>query len=259
MTDAALRFPPQAKYIIGNEAAERFSFYGMRNILTVFLFDYLFRNHPAATRGDDAQAVFHLFVMGVYLFPLFGGPLADWVLGRYHTILWLSLVYVAGHACLAFLEGSTTGFYTGLFLIALGSGGIKPCVSAFVGDQFTEATRSLIPKMYGWFYWSINLGSFFASLSIPKLLKLYGPQVAFGVPGVLMAVATLIFWARAPLLRARPAHAAATPTDSSAVVGSGLRRKDVPGGFWARAAARSIRPRRWRRRGRCSGWSPSSR
>ena len=96
MTDARPRFPPQAKYIIGNEAAERFSFYGMRNILTVFLFEYLFRNHPIATRGDDAQAVFHLFVMAVYLLPLFGGPLADLVLGRYHTILWLSLVYVAG-------------------------------------------------------------------------------------------------------------------------------------------------------------------
>ena len=236
MTVAALRFPPQAKFIIGNEAAERFSFYGMRNILTVFLFEYLFRHHPDATRSDDAQAVFHLFVMGVYLFPLLGGPLADWVLGRYHTILWLSLVYVAGHACLALLEGSTAGFYTGLVLIALGSGGIKPCVSAFVGDQFTEATRSLIPRMYGWFYWSINLGSFLASASIPKLLKLYGPQVAFGLPGVLMAVATLIFWAgRRYYVRVPPRGR--DPHGFLAVVATGFRRKDVPGGFWARAAS----------------------
>jgi proton-dependent oligopeptide transporter, POT family len=236
MTDARLRFPAQSKYIIGNEAAERFSFYGMRNILTVFLVDYLLQNHPAASRGDDAKAIFHLFVMGVYLFPLIGGPLADWVLGRYHTILWLSGVYVAGHACLAFLEGSTTGFYTGLVLIALGSGGIKPCVSAFVGDQFTEATRSLIPKMYGWFYWSINLGSFFASLSIPKLLRYYGPQVAFGVPGVLMALATLVFWlGRRYYVRVPPTGR--DPHGFLGVMASGIGRRDVPGGFWARAAA----------------------
>jgi len=228
------RFPPQIRYIIGNEAAERFSFYGMRNILTVFLVDYLLRQHTG-NRSDQAQAVFHTFVMGVYLFPLLGGVLADWWWGKYRTVLWLSLVYVAGHACLAFLEHSESGFYTGLFLIALGSGGIKPCVSAFVGDQFTVTNRSLVPKVFGWFYWSINLGSFFASASIPKVLDHFGPRVAFGIPGILMAVATLIFWAGRRLYVKVPPR----EPDRHAfvlVMLSGLFGK-APGGFWERARA----------------------
>jgi len=190
-----VKLPPQIKYIIGNEAAERFSFYGMRNILTVFLVDYLLSRHIAVSeREAQAKATFHLFVVGVYYFPLLGGVLADRFFGKYKTIFWLSLVYVAGHACLAFFETDPTGFYGGLFLIALGSGGIKPCVSSFVGDQFDEANKSLAKSVFGAFYWSINFGSFFASLLIPKTLERYGPRVAFGIPGVFMAIATLIFW-----------------------------------------------------------------
>ena len=79
-------------------------------------------------------------------------------------------------------------------MIALGSGGIKPCVSAFVGDQLSEAEKALAPKVFAAFYWAINLGSLAATLSIPKLLRHYGPEVAFGLPGVLMGVATLVFW-----------------------------------------------------------------
>jgi POT family proton-dependent oligopeptide transporter len=234
VTDAAPRFPPQIRYIIGNEAAERFSFYGMRNILTVFLVDYLLARHTGS-HTDEAQAVFHTFVMGVFLFPLLGGVIADWWWGKYRTVLWLSLVYVAGHACLAFFESSEQGFYTGLFLIALGSGGIKPCVSSFVGDQFTEGNRALVPKVFGWFYWSINLGSFFASATIPKVLEHFGPRVAFGIPGVLMAVATVIFWAGRRLYVKVPPR----KPDRHAfvfVLRSGLFGK-APGGFWDRARA----------------------
>lgn len=190
------RFPPQIPFIIGNEACERFSFYGMRNILTVFLIDYLLVNaspDPVA-RSAMAKANFHLFVSGVYFFPLIGGYLADRFFGKYKIILWLSILYVLGHLCLALFDTNPTGFYAGLFLIALGSGGIKPCVSAMVGDQFTEDNKHLVKKVFAVFYWSINFGSFFASLLIPKTLKLYGPGVAFGIPGVLMAIAVVIFW-----------------------------------------------------------------
>ena len=72
---------------------------------------------------------------------------------------------------------------------------VVPCVSAMVGDQFDEKRKHLASKVFAIFYWSINFGSFFASLLIPKTLKLYGPQVAFGVPGILMLIATIIFWA----------------------------------------------------------------
>ena len=190
------KLPRQIPFIIGNETCERFSFYGMRNILTVFLIDYLLRNEAPdlESRQGKAKAVFHLFVSGVYFFPLLGGMLADRFFGKYRTIFWLSLLYCAGHACLAAFEGNKNGFYAGLFLIALGSGGIKPCVSSMVGDQFSEANKHLVKKVFSIFYWSINFGSFFASLLIPKTLKLYGPAVAFGVPGGLMFVATFIFW-----------------------------------------------------------------
>lgn len=189
--------PRQIPFIIGNEACERFSFYGMRNILTVFLIDYLLRNElpDEESRRAVAKGNFHLFVSAVYFFPLIGGYLADRYFGKYKLILWLSSLYCVGHAFLALFEGNKFGFYAGLGLIALGSGGIKPCVSAMVGDQFDVSQKAQAGKVFAAFYWSINFGSFFASLLIPKVLKLYGPSVAFGIPGVLMFIATVIFWA----------------------------------------------------------------
>lgn len=188
------RFPPQIPFIIGNEACERFSFYGMRNILTVFLVSYLLLDMPESERDSIAKEVFHVFVMGVYFFPLLGGWLSDRFLGKYKTILYLSIIYCAGHLCLALFEGYRSGFYFGLFLIALGSGGIKPCVSSFVGDQFDQNSKDKARVVFDIFYWSINFGSFFASLAIPWVLQAYGPAWAFGIPGILMALATLIFW-----------------------------------------------------------------
>ncbi|MBK7861540.1 MAG: MFS transporter [Archangiaceae bacterium] len=200
MTDAASqKLPPQVPFIIGNEACERFSFYGMRNILTVFLIEYLLVNEvpDVDTRTALSKAHFHDFVVGVYLFPLIGGYLADRWWGKYRTILWLSLVYCLGNFCLALFVSDKLGFYFGLFLIAVGSGGIKPCVSAMVGDQFNAQNKAQASRVFQAFYWSINLGSFFASAFIPKLLKAEwaGPRVAFGIPGALMLVATVIFWA----------------------------------------------------------------
>lgn len=192
---ADARLPRQIPYIIGNEACERFSFYGMRNILVPFLVTSVMLAYaPVAERQGIAKEIFHTFVIGVYFFPLLGGWLADRFFGKYRTIFWLSAIYVLGHAFLAIFETQKFGFYAGLFLIALGSGGIKPLVSAFVGDQFTQANKHKAKVVYDAFYWTINFGSFFASLLIPALLKHYGPAVAFGVPGILMALALLIFW-----------------------------------------------------------------
>jgi POT family proton-dependent oligopeptide transporter len=92
-----------------------------------------------------------------------------------------------------------------------------------------------VPKVFGWFYWSVNLGSFFASATMPKVLEHFGPQVAFAIPGVLMAVATLIFWAGRKLYVRVPPH----EPDRHAflfVLRSGLFGK-APGGFWQRARA----------------------
>ena len=230
--------PRQIPFIIGNEACERFSFYGMRNILTVFLIDWLLRSNVAgqAEREGAAKAVFHLFVFGVYFTPLLGGFLADRFLGKYRTILYVSLLYCAGHACLALFSDDLRGFYLGLALIALGAGGIKPCVSALVGDQFTAENKHLVNKVFAMFYWSINLGSFFASLLIPKTLRLFGPSVAFGIPGVLMAIATIIFWmGRHQYVKVPPTGR--DPHSFLAVIGSAFRHPERGGRFLDRARA----------------------
>ncbi len=188
------RIPRQISYIIGNEGCERFSFYGMRNILTVFLVSSLLTHLPEADRAGAAKDVFHTFVIGVYFFPLLGGWLADRFLGKYHTIFWLSLVYCVGHLCLALFESNRTGFYTGLCLIAVGAGGIKPCVAAFVGDQFDQTNKHRAKVVFDAFYWIINFGSFFASLLMPIFLKQLGASIAFGIPGALMFISTVVLW-----------------------------------------------------------------
>jgi POT family proton-dependent oligopeptide transporter len=194
--DSPPRLPRQIPYIIATEACERFSFYGMRNILTPFLVGSLLADLPeGAARAGAAKEVFHTFVIGVYFFPLFGGWVGDRLFGKYRTVFWLSLVYVLGHACLALFESQRVGFFSGLALIAIGSGGIKPLVSSFVGDQFTRRDKHLAKLVFDAFYWTVNFGSFFASLLMPIVLRTSGPSVAFGIPGVLMLVATLVFWA----------------------------------------------------------------
>ena len=207
MTDKSARWPRQLPYIIASEACERFSFYGMRNILTPFLMTALLLSVPEQFRAGEAKDIFHSFVIGVYFFPLLGGYLADKFLGKYRTILYLSILYCIGHAFLAVFETNKEGFYAGLFLIALGSGGIKPLVSAFMGDQFDQSNKHLARKAFDWFYFTINFGSFFASLSMPLVLKHYGAAWAFGLPGALMALATLFFW----LGRSRYVHVAPEP------------------------------------------------
>ncbi|MFO0597140.1 MAG: oligopeptide:H+ symporter [Myxococcaceae bacterium] len=193
---APAKMPRQIPFIIGNEACERFSFYGMRNVLTDFLSMHLLVTLMAAEeRGPAAKEVFHTFAMGVYFFPLLGGFLADRLLGKYRVILWLSIVYCVGQFLLAFSVDSQPGFYTGLFLIALGSGGIKPCVASFVGDQFDQSNKHLAKVVFDAFYFIINFGSFFASLLMPPLLKAGWLRMTFAVPAILMAISIAIFWA----------------------------------------------------------------
>jgi POT family proton-dependent oligopeptide transporter len=229
------RFPPQIPFIMTSEGAERFSFYGMRSILTVYMVQFLL------LARHEAEASYHYFVMANYLMPLVGGWLADRYLGRYRVILWLSLGYVAGHAVVAAVE-TRAGLYAGLALIAMGAGGIKPCVSAFVGDQFLPGQRSLLAKVYGLFYWMVNLGSATATLLIPWLLGRYGPRVAFGVPGVLMALALVLF------VSGRKRYVFVPPTGPNPhsfakVVATALRLRGErpPGADWLEAA-RAVHP-----------------
>ena len=153
----------------------------------------------------EADSYTHYFVAGVYYLPILGAILADGWLGKYYTIFSLSIVYCLGHLTLAFMDssfgvhvvGQRMMLALGLGLICLGAGGIKPCVSANVGDQFGDSNKHLISKMFGWFYFSINAGSFISSILCPWLLSApgYGPRWAFGIPGVAMFIATIFFWA----------------------------------------------------------------
>ena len=187
--------PPGIPFIIGNEAAERFSFYGMRAILVVFMTQYLVSatGELDLMSEEDAKGWFHLFVSAAYFLPLLGALISDGLLGKYRTIILLSLVYCFGHFALA-IDHTRLGLGIGLGLIAMGSGGIKPCVSAHLGDQFGPSNQHLLGRSYGWFYFSVNFGAFVSMLATPWLLNVYGPSVAFAVPGVLMLIATLVFW-----------------------------------------------------------------
>ena len=191
-----MALPAQSKYIVGNEACERFSFYGMRSILVAYMTGMLLMSK------NEATEVVHLFIACTYLMPLLGAWLADRFLGRYRTIISISLLYCLGHAVLAMADFAIDDetrkwiLFAGLTIIAIGAGGIKPCVSAFVGDQVPEAEKngSTMTRLYAAFYWSVNLGSFFSFLVIPWIRQNWGYSWAFGIPGIFMALATLIFW-----------------------------------------------------------------
>jgi proton-dependent oligopeptide transporter, POT family len=219
-------WPPGVPYIIGNEAAERFSYYGMNSILTIFMTKYLTDKmgnlnvmQPAA-----AEAWYHTFVVVLYFLPLLGAVLADAFFGKFKVVLWLSIVYCLGHGTLALMGSSVATaveprylLLLGLVMIAMGAGGIKPCVSTNVGDQFGETNKHLLPKLFNWFYFTINAGSAASTLIIPWLLepykaspefaanwpgvaaflespRLHSPDIAFGLPGIFMVIATIFFW-----------------------------------------------------------------
>jgi proton-dependent oligopeptide transporter, POT family len=196
--------PKGVPFIIGNELAERFSFYGMKGILTVFMTQHLVNaaGEPANMTDERAKTVYHLFTASAYFFPLLGAIMADAFWGKYKTILWISLMYCVGHGCLALMDiGPVTGWwdmapflFVGLAMIAIGAGGIKPCVSAHVGDQFGKGNKRLLTQIFNWFYFSINVGAMLSTILTPILLQKVGPWAAFGLPGVLMAIATFLFW-----------------------------------------------------------------
>src|SRR6185436_5494091 len=179
------KMPPGVPYIVGNEAAERFSYYGVNGILVIFMTTYLVnaQGKPDLMNETEANGWYHTFVTAVYGLPLLGAFLADAILGKYRTVFWLSIVYCFGHFTLA-LNDTRIGLLIGLSLIALGAGGIKPCVSANVGDQFGARNQHLLTRVFSWFYFAINFGSAFATILIPELLDKRGPDLAFGTPGI---------------------------------------------------------------------------
>ncbi len=216
--------PAGIPYIVGNEAAERFSFYGMKTILFVAMTQYVVASDGSGNRdvmtNDAAREWVHWFVASAYFFPIIGAIVSDAFLGKYRTIVSLSIVYCLGHLALA-IELTRFWMFLGLTLIAIGTGAIKPCVSAHVGDQFGKLNQYLLGKVFGWFYFSINVGAFASTLLTPILLSRFGPHLAFGVPGILMLIATVVFWmGRRKFIHIPPAGFASV---KEAFSGDGLR------------------------------------
>ncbi|NXO38143.1 S15A1 protein, partial [Locustella ochotensis] len=207
-----LGFPLSIFFIVINEFCERFSYYGMKAVLTLYFTRFL--------HWDDnfATAIYHTFVALCYLTPILGAIIADSWLGKFKTILYLSIVYAIGQAVLS--VGSINDLtdhnrdgspdivavnialsMVGLILIALGTGGIKPCVSAFGGDQFEDDQEKQRSTFFSLFYLSINAGSLLSTLITPTLrasecgihTKQECYPLAFGVPAILMAVALVVF------------------------------------------------------------------
>ena len=123
------RLPPQIRYIVGNEACERFSYYGIRSILAGYITGEVAKGALGQSL-DTATGIYHFFVFANYFMPLVGGWLSDKLFGRYYTILYVSLIYCLGNGVLACcnlfptVDAKLLCLCGGLGLIALGSGGI---------------------------------------------------------------------------------------------------------------------------------------
>ena len=182
------QMPKGIPFIIANEFAERFCFYGINAILAIYMTGTLHFGQARATQWQS------LFKAGAYFFPLVGAVVSDVFWGKYRTIITFSMAYVLGCSVLALGPQTPATLAIGLGFIAFGTGGIKPCVSTNVGDQFTSRNQHLIERAFSYFYLSINAGSSISIFFCPVLLKNYGPKAAFGMPAVMMAVATLVFF-----------------------------------------------------------------
>jgi dipeptide/tripeptide permease len=131
-----------------------------------------------------------------YFMPLGGGIIADTKLGKYRTILYFSLIYVFGSFILSItsIDGLVWGAILGLLLIAIGTGGLKPCVSAFGAEQFSPVDEESISAYFHAFYFAINTGSVVSFALTPLIRKYFGYSVAFSIPCVLLFTATGIFF-----------------------------------------------------------------
>lgn len=205
-------YPLSIFFIVVNEFCERFSYYGMRAVLVLY-FTYFLKWDE-----NTAISIYHTFVALCYLTPILGAIVADSWLGKFKTIVYLSIVYTIGQGVLAVSaihditdtdrdgEPNNLTFHialsmVGLALIAIGTGGIKPCVAAFGGDQFDDSQDKQRSTFFSIFYLSINAGSLLSTIITPILraqecginsvAKCY--PLAFGVPAALMFVATIVF------------------------------------------------------------------
>lgn len=170
-------------FVFWGELAERASFYGMRTILALYLVEVL-----GFANAGGAQ-VMSFFIAVTYVAPLLGGWLADRVLGRYRTILYFSVPYIAGHILLGGIE-TRWAMFVALGLLALGSGSIKPNTSTLMGQIYeSQKKEALLTEAFSYFYAAINIGAAVSSLGLPLVRERFGYATALMIPAALMVVA----------------------------------------------------------------------
>jgi POT family proton-dependent oligopeptide transporter len=180
------------------EMWERFSYYGIRPLLVLFMTAALMDGGFGFDR-TAASAIVGIYAASVYLASLPGGWIADRLLGLRRAILYGAFLISAGHIAIGISSfvGSKVPFFVGLVLIVLGTGLLKPNISAIVGDLYPEggARRDAGFSIY---YMGINIGAFFGQLITGILGERYGWHLGFGAAGVGMLAGLLLFWLRAP-------------------------------------------------------------
>ncbi|TDC15551.1 MFS transporter [Kribbella albertanoniae] len=169
------------------ELWERFSYYGMRAILLLYLTD---QAHGLGLGESLGQAVVSIYGASVYLLSVLGGWFADRVFGARRTVLYGGSVIVAGHLCLALPATSTA--YAGIALVALGTGLLKPNVSTMVGTLYEQGDARR-DSAFSIFYMGINIGSFSAPFVVGFLRREFGFHVAFAAAAVGMTLALIAY------------------------------------------------------------------
>lgn len=176
-------------FVFFGELAERASYYGMRALLALYMIDVLGYSEAGGT------TVMKAFMAITYLTPFLGGWVAERYLGRYKTILYYSVPYILGHIILGSFQNSA-GLYTALFLLALGSGAIKPNTSVLMGMIYdAEKKEVLLNEAFSLYYAAVNVGALVSTFFLPLVVKARGGDygLALMIPAVLMAVAFALF------------------------------------------------------------------
>lgn len=189
--------------LAATELWERFSFYGMRAILVLYLVAGIDLVNPAesglALTAGSAAAIYGSYNALVYLTPLAGGWIADRLIGARRSVLIGGIVIAVGHYAMAAPWEST--FWIGLLLIAAGTGLLKPNVSAMVGDLYDGQPESRKDSAFSIFYMGINMGAFLAPLVTGWLALEYGWEWGFLAAGIGMTIAVIVYVVGWPSLR----------------------------------------------------------
>ncbi len=188
MTAEDNRHPKGFWFIFWGELAERACFYGMRTLLLFYMMDSL------GYYRADSSTVATLFTASCYILPIVGGYIADHYLGKFKTIIYFAIPYLLGQIILGTFN-SEVALYIALFLLASGSGSIKPNISTLMGLMYQKAGKShLMSQAFSWFYMAINIGAAMTTFTLPIIRDHYGYRVAFMAPTLLMAAALTIFY-----------------------------------------------------------------